>query len=93
MAFEVRAEHAVARKGRSMIGGSPTAMPGPSILEPAGPGEAHIVTEDGYTLCGKDASRWRRITSPTWERMGFYRCPTCLADSTRDDTATDSPDT
>jgi hypothetical protein len=51
------------------------------IVDPAGPGEAHLTDDDGQTLCGRDGRLWRQIKSPPWDRLGMYRCPRCLESS------------
>ncbi|MFL6100262.1 MAG: hypothetical protein ACJ71T_09945 [Actinomycetales bacterium] len=46
-------------------------------MAPARDGDAHLVDEALQTLCGQDASHWKRVTSHRWIRLGAFRCPSC----------------
>jgi hypothetical protein len=47
------------------------------VVAPAREGDAHLVDGTLRTLCGLDASGWKRVTSQRWLRLGRFRCAAC----------------
>lgn len=74
--LHIRAQHTTTRliPGQSIGRSAPRYL---RVVAPARDGDAHLVSEALQTLCGKDASTWKRVTSQRWIRLGAFRCPTC----------------
>jgi hypothetical protein len=74
--LHVRAQHTTTR----LIPAQKTGASEPGYLHvvaPAREGDAHLVDEALRTLCGQDASAWKRVTSQRWLRLGRFRCSLC----------------
>ena len=74
--LHIRARHTTTR----MIPAQPGGDSAPRFLRvvaPAREGDAHLVDTSLRTLCGQDASAWKRVTSQRWVRLGRFRCSLC----------------
>jgi hypothetical protein len=74
--LHIRAQHTTTRliPGQSIGRAAPRYL---RVVAPARDGDAHLVDETLQTLCGKDATTWKRVTSQRWARLGAFRCPSC----------------
>ena len=76
MDLHVRARHTTTRliPGQSLGRSTPEYL---RVIAPARAGDAHLVDEGDRTLCGQDASTWKRVTSQRWAKLGAFRCTAC----------------
>jgi hypothetical protein len=74
--LHVRARHTTTRLIPARASGD-TAPGYLHVVAPARDGDAHLVDETLRTLCGQDASAWKRVTSQRWLRLGRFRCASC----------------
>jgi hypothetical protein len=74
--LHIRAQHTTTRliPGQSVGRAAPRYL---RVVAPARDGDAHLVDQTLRTLCGQDATAWKRVTSQRWVRLGAFRCPTC----------------
>jgi hypothetical protein len=74
MTLTIRAEHTT-----SWVEGGPTVPRADRgrVLHPARAGDAHLVDEDGRSLCGRDGGTWATVTRRRWQELDQYRCRTC----------------
>jgi hypothetical protein len=74
--LHIRARHTTTRliPAQSSVDSAPRYL---RVIAPARDGDAHLVDEALRTLCGQDASTWKRVTSQRWLRLGRFRCSLC----------------
>ena len=81
MRFEVRAQHTTSRVVPTERDGAARAYV--RVVSPARPGDAHLVDGAGRSLCGRDAARWRAVTSRRWVDLGEFACAACHREAVR----------